>query len=550
MRKYLKTRLIVLAIAAIYMSGCKKQLDQIPQTTISDPNFWRTPTDMSIADNYLYSYLPGLNYLTSTYLVPAFQDMYATTAFGQGPNVISDDAWTVPTTSTEYTSYYKLIRAANNVLEKSVTVTGDQATINRYLAEARFFRAFGYFELLKRFGDVPLILKTLTLTDPLLKAPRTDRALVVKQIYDDLDYAGTNLPQPDQLAGTEYGRITATAALAFKSRVALFEGTRQKFFGYGSSAINLQIAIDASNAVMTSGKHALYTYSSKPDSSYHYLFQNAGEGPANKENILVRVYGQSDANNIQSHSFSSAENNRFIVGTRSLVDAYLYQDGLPIGKSPLYQPVQTSTLTETENRDPRLGMTIFNKNQFYVASNYVPTSSYNLKKWFIANTLINYSYVDFDIIRYAEVLLNNAEAKFELNGSISDADLNASINLLRTRVKMPALTNAFVAANGLDMRTEIRRERKVELAFEGFEYWDLLRWKTAETELPKAILGPKYFKDEMPLVTNPTLDPNGFIILESAAKRGFNVQRGYLWPIPTNEIALNPNLSQNPGWGK
>lgn len=549
MKKYLKTWLPFLVVTVlIYTSGCKKALDQIPQTNISDPNFWRTPNDMMIADNYLYSYLPGLNYLTSTYLVPAFQEMYATTAFGQGPNVISDDAWTTPTTSTEYTNYYKLIRAANNVLEKSATVTGDQVTINRYLAEARFFRAFGYFELVKRFGDVPLVLRTLSLTDTLLQAHRTNRGVVVKQIYNDLDYAAANLPQPDQLATAEYGRITATAALAFKSRVALFEGTREKNFNYGNAAADLQIAIDASNAVMTGGKHAVYTYSSNPDSSYHYLFQMQGEGPANKEHILSRIYGQNDANNIQSHSFSSAENNRFIVGTRALVDAYLYQDGLPIGKSAFYQPVQTSTLTETQNRDPRFGMTIFNKNSFYISSNYIPTSSYNLKKWFIANTLINYSYLDFDIIRYAEVLLNNAEAKFELNGAISDAGLNATINLLRNRVKMPPLTNSFVAANGMDMRTEIRRERRIELAFEGFEYWDLLRWKTAEIELPKAILGPKYFQAEMPLVTNPVLDANGFIILEAASKRGFNTERGYLWPIPTNEIALDPNLTQNPGW--
>ena len=550
MKKYLKTWIPFLAIAlsVVYLPGCKKELNQVPQTTITDANFWHTPSDMAIADNYLYSYLPGLNYLTSTYLVPAFQEMYATTAFGQGPNIISDNAWTTPTTSPEYTNYYKLIRAANNVLEKSVTVTGDQSTINRYLAEARFFRAFGYFELVKRFGDVPLVLRTLNLTDSLLQAPRTNRTLVIKQIYNDLDYAAANLPQPDKLASSEYGRITATAALAFKSRVALFEGTREKFFNYGNSAADLQIAIDASNAVITGGKHSVFTYGANPDSSYHYLFQMQGEGPANREHILAHIYGQNDANNIQSHSFSSAENNRIIVGTRSLVDAYLYQDGLPIGKSAFYQPVQTSTLTETQNRDPRFGMTIFNKNQYYISANYVPSSSYNLKKWFIANTLINYSYLDFDIIRYAEVLLNNAEAKFELNGNVSDADLNQTINQLRSRVKMPALTNSFVSINGLDMRTEIRRERRIELAFEGFEYWDLLRWKTAEIELPKAILGPKYFQAEMPLVTNPVLDANGYIVLEAASKRGFNVQRGYLWPLPTSEMALNPNLTQNPGW--
>lgn len=108
-------------------------------------------------------------------------------------------------------------------------------------------------------------------------------------------------------------------------------------------------------------------------------------------------------------------------------------------------------------------------------------------------------FLDFIAIRYGEVLLNYAEAVYELNGSISDADLDKSINLLRKRAtnndpsKLPLLTNAFVNANGLNMRDEIRRERSIELAYEGFRYWDLLRWKTAEIELPKPILGRKYF---------------------------------------------------------
>lgn len=541
MKKYLKICWLCSIIALLYFSGCKKELNQIPQTTISDPNFWKTPNDLAIADNYLYSYLPtigGSNY-----------DEYGTIEFAQSPNSVSDGSRTVPSTSSDYTNFYKLIRAANNILEKSVTVTGDTGLIHRYLAEARFFRAFGYFELVKRFGDVPLILHTLTLTDTLLHAHRTNRAIIVKQIYADLDYAAGGLPQPDKLATSEYGRVTATAALAFKSRVALFEGTREKFFGYGNSAADLQVAIDASNAIMAGGKHALYVYANAPDSSYKYLFQYAGEGPANKENILVRLYGQNQVNDISYHVTTTNEYNRSMVGTTSLVNAYNYIDGLPIGKSPFYQPVQTSTLTETQNRDPRLGMTVFNKTEYFLSGYYIPTGSYNLEKWFISGEAVNaLDFIDFDVIRYAEVLLNNAEAKFELNGSISDADLNATINLIRARAKMPALTNTFVTTNGLDMRTEIRRERKVELAIEGFEYWDLLRWKTAETVLPQAILGPKYFSSEMPSVSNPTVDANGNIILEAASKRGFNVNRDYLWPLPTSELALDPNLTQNPGW--
>jgi hypothetical protein len=152
------------------------------------------------------------------------------------------------------------------------------------------------------------------------------------------------------------------------------------------------------------------------------------------------------------------------------------------------------------------------------------------------------------IIRYAEVLLNYAEATYELNNSISDADLNKSINLIRARVNVPPLTNQLVQANGLDMRTEIRRERIIELCFEGFDYWDLLRWGTAAQVLPQALLGAKYFPAEMPNITVAQLTPDGFAIWEPASKRTFNPQRDYLWPLPTTELGLNKNLTQNPGW--
>jgi hypothetical protein len=159
------------------------------------------------------------------------------------------------------------------------------------------------------------------------------------------------------------------------------------------------------------------------------------------------------------------------------------------------------------------------------------------------------SFIDRILIRYAEVLLNNAEAKFELNGSISDEDLNKTINLLRDRVGMIHLTNAFVAANGLDMRTEIRRERRIELALEGFRYWDLIRWKTAETELPKTLKGTKYFPDEYGTTAQVTIGADGFVVVQDVSKRHFDPQRDYLWPLPLQELGLNPNLGDNnPNW--
>jgi hypothetical protein len=159
---------------------------------------------------------------------------------------------------------------------------------------------------------------------------------------------------------------------------------------------------------------------------------------------------------------------------------------------------------------------------------------------------------DFPVFRLAEMYLIYAEAVFEKAGSISDADLDKSINKLRFRVGMPNLTNAFVSANGLDMRNEIRRERTIELFVEGFRYDDLRRWKTAEVEMSQPIRGIKWkgteFETRAPwkdLIF--TLDANGFIVLEAGSKRQF-LPKHYLQPLPLRQIVLNPQLTQNPGW--
>ena len=530
----------------VVLSGCSKKLDQYPQTDLSDQNFWNTTNDMKLACNYLYSFLPDITTKTD--------DDMSVDAFAQVANPVSNGSRLPPSTSTDWSNSYTLIRACNNILEKSVKVTGSAVDINKYLGETRFFRAWAYFELVKRFGDVPLILKTLSLSDTALYGSSTNRSIIIDSIYADLDFATANLPLSNAQAAEEYGRITASAALAFKSRVALFEGTRQKFFSYGQYQTHLQIALDASNQLISSGSNGLYTDPVHPDSSYYYLFQYSGEGMANPENILVRIYGENEINDISSNNYTrSVLDEGALTPTGNIVADYLYKDGLPKDKSPYYQ-TQTDTYTEFENRDPRMAMSIFNKYSWYVSGLYVPTFEYtqtgyrSCKYYIAADWVVNVSYIDNIIIRYAEVLLNNIEAKFELNGSVSDQDLNNTLNLIRARSGMPALTNSFVSANGLDMRSEIRRERRIEFAFEGLRYWDLLRWKTAETELPQQVVGAKYFPAEQGTIANPNLTPEGLVIVEEAANRKFNPLRDYLWPIPTKEIGLNKNLQQNPNW--
>jgi hypothetical protein len=162
---------------------------------------------------------------------------------------------------------------------------------------------------------------------------------------------------------------------------------------------------------------------------------------------------------------------------------------------------------------------------------------------------------DFKEFRYGEVLLIQAEALYEQNGTISDDDLDRTINLLRARVNMPALTNAFVNQNGLNMLSEIRRERTIELAFEGFRRDDLRRWATAESMLPQALRGVKFVGTEyqqkypdLKIGTDIQVDNNGFIIAEPANSRQF-LPKHYLNPIPLQQIQLSKGkLVQNPGW--
>ncbi|QHV95062.1 RagB/SusD family nutrient uptake outer membrane protein [Spirosoma endbachense] len=540
----MKTIIKYIGITFTMLAGLPAcEVERLPETSISDQTYWRSEGDLKSAANYLYTFLPAWS----------TEDVWSDDAIGLASNNISDGSRLAPATDGNYNTNYNLIRAANNIVEKAprASASTDKAIIDRYTAEARFFRAWGYYNLVQRFGDVPLILKTLDEAAPELSAPASPRAAIFEQIYQDLDFAAQKLPTHTVLGTADFGRISNTAALAFKARVALFEGTRSKYHNYGEPAKHLKAAADAAKAVIDSKQHDLFT------GAYFDLFQMPGEGRQNRENVIVKQYGVSLTERVVTHSYyrGSLENGN-MNPTKSLADSYLMKDGLPIAKSPLYKAPVVSTDVFVD-RDTRMSDTFMKKGDpmmttkpiFDIAplvfnkTGFMFRKTANVDDW---NTQA--STIDRPILRYAEVLVTYAEALYELNGSISDADLDLTVNRLRQRGGVAKLTNTFATANGLNIRDEIRRERRVELAQEGFRYWDLLRWKTAETELPKPVLGNYFFKAEFGTVTSVKLTSDNYILVQEASFRKFDPNKDYLWPLPINEIALNPALKQNKGW--
>jgi len=536
-----------LALATVFGSSCTK-LDRLPETTFSDTDFWNTETDLQNAANRLYQQMPG-------HVI----DNRADDNTNQNIDAISTGNRSIPSTDGNWNNPYQMIFTANNILEKGVKAKVTDAVKNRYFAEARFFRAYAYSMLIEKYGDVPLVLKTLKVDDPDVTMPRTARATVAKSIYDDLDYAATWLPTRAALPATQYGRITKSTAWALKARVGLSEGTRAKFNGVTGWQDHLTIAVAAATSVMGQG-HTLFA-------NYQGEFTHAGDATSNTENIFIKQYLLT----VLTHNTSRDLENGRIAPTRNLIRQYLYADGLPAWnsdqtptatRSAFFVPEanETSYNTILDNRDTRLSTLVYRSGEQSYQRPWVPQTSLGSRTAYAGKKLFDAAdwasngnaTVQKNLIRYAEVLLIYAEAKFELTETISDADLNLTINALRTRAGFaPKLTNAFVTANNLSMREEIRRERTVELALENFRYGDLIRWKTAETVMSKPILGGKYIASEW-VGTNAsalTLNADGVLVVEDATKRKWNPARDYLYPIPLNEIALSENhVEQNPGW--
>lgn len=555
--------MVMMAALLITVPGCKKYLDLEPQSEITDPTFWQTANDFQLAANWFY-----LNTLDDPhYDGTRNSDNMSDIAFGTGIDPVSGGTYVAPEQDDNWDNPYRDIRNANKLIQEGENASIKDAILP-YLGEGYFFRAYDYFNLLKSFGGVPIISKVLLPTDSMVFDARATRDVVIDSILSDLNKAIADLPAKSDAAT---GRICKEAAQAFKARVCLFEGTWRKFHDTGSSDTLLDQAVAEAKNVIDSKSYTLYQ--GKGDANYRYLFidQTSEDNP---ESIIAKKY----RTNINVNGWAYGVSWGNLNPTKQAADMYLCSDGLPISKSSLFKGYD-SCRSEFYNRDPRMTQSIILPGLSIIRPQYDTyrpqwpgvDNNRNVNSGYMLYKFISEEPTpgngggafDWNVLRYAEVLLIYAEAQFERNGSISDADLNMSINLLRDRVHMPHLTNAFVSSNGLDMRTEIRRERSVELAFEGFRWDDLRRWMTAETVLPQSVLSIKVTGTQWASKT-VTIDgnsyssyfyntpaaqlENGYKVLQPGPQRSFDPKKNYLLPIPTKQVSLNPKLEQNPGW--
>ena len=569
------------ALLCMAMTSC---LNFEPEAQMSDSQTWNSASNFQLFANQFYSYTRDFCTTSSSY------DYCNTTKDGphsdsrsdlmaeSSVNSYSAGTNSIPETDGNYTTLYKRIYYCNLLL-KHANSYANPSDIKIPIAEAKFFRAYLYFELVQIYGNCILLTDPVDLDSEKLTATRNDRGEVIDQIISDLKDAAAALPATP----SERGRLCADAAYAILSRVALYEGTWQKFHNNGAestanterSAALLTTAKEAAKKVMDDANYSLFYNATLGTESYRYMFilEDATCNPAglttsaNTEYILSRRHRLEDGigTNITKAYLANA-----VYPTRKLANLYLCQDGLPVNKSTQFQGY-TGATTEFLNRDNRMLTTLMPNGTLYwnnttnncrtawteddkgraLTCNARNNSGYQTHKWGVERSVKdNYEAMDYPVIRYAEVLLNYAEATYELAGSISDDDLNASVNLVRARSNpnMVKLSNALITTHSLDMREEIRRERTTELVFEGFRIDDLKRWATAPTEMPQDLLGVKYtgtwFESNWTSQSR-SLNADGCIILYNA--RTWN-DKLYLYPIPSDQLQLDPNLGQNPGW--
>lgn len=568
--KKINYKYTALLILLFNICACEKDLDLYPLDKVSEETFFKETNDFKLFANSFYNTFPSPATLWTT---DNESEIFVTSG---GFSSVSNGSYLPSEYDGNWNNNYDLIRNTSYLLENIENASEAlQNTLTVYGAEAYFFRAYAYYNLLKAYGGVPLITKVLTLEDEELYSARASRLEVANQIITDLDKAIADLPKQSELSAADNGRITKGAVLALKSRVALFEGTWQKFHNGNDATDFLGKSIDAARQVINNSEYELWDERGLlGEQSYRHLFildskqtniANLTKA-ANKEYILSNRYDP------------LLRGNGTIIynePTRKFADMFLCADGLPIDKSSLFMG-RNDVTDEYQNRDVRMSTLFQIVDERYWDRQQAPwnrdwsrpddpSTGFLFQAEFGLRTLGGYvlwkfnqetaspSGPDWPIIRYAEVLLNYAEAVSEKDGTISDEDLDYSINKVRERVGLPKLTNSFVSGNGLDMREEIRRERTIELAAEGFRYDDIRRWKTAEIEMPKSLRGIKYKGTQWE--TDPrwagldaSFDAEGNLISEDASKRQFDPNKHYLKPLPRRELILNPNLEQNPGW--
>ena len=490
--------------------GCENFLEKFPHDQLSDGTFWRDESDLQKGLTACYAslyseYFSGghMDQGVRVYFDALVDNLYVAYYWGI-PDVTIGSL--NPTTSGLPTGYYSacfdLISRANIFLSKIELVNIDETKKVKFRAQARFLRAFAYHELVLNYGGVPLYESAATIEDA--SKGRSSKEEVYTLIHKDLDYAIANLTDE-----SFKGNVVKNSALGLKARVCLYS---KDWSG----------AVENAQKVISSGKTSLY-------SNYQAMF-NKRQGNDNTE-ILFSVKFLAD-NLYHNFDIKLGKHGHYNV-LEDLVDDYLTINGLPIDKDLAYNPNAL-----WENRDPRLQLSVFckpgeswayNPTKGYVPYTEMGVTAFRGKKGINLNIQAGYdTRSDQDVIhlRYADVLMMFAEAKNEL-GQFTKNEWDQSIRLIRARAGF-TVANALNFPGGTqdELRQIIRHERRIELAFEGLRYYDLLRWGTIKEEL-ESIQG------------------------ENPQKKVYNKNKP-LWPIPQTQIdyykANGVTFEQNPGY--
>ena len=539
---------ILYIIASVMLTGftsCSDFLDRYPTEELSDGSFWKTKTDAEMAVSDIYRCLPTWDIdedINSDNAVHGIK--WANGNVSKGVYDPADQGWS---------GDYGYIRRCNLVLQKLEEMELSQSDKEPIAGQAYFFRGYIYFELIRKFGDVPYIDQPLKLTD-VEDITRTSKDEIYTKIMADFDKAFSYLPE--EWPATQWGRITKGAAMAMKARAALYFG-------------NWETAATAAKSVMDLNKYDLYD--KENTGKYQELFWEKTDGC--EEIILAVQYNAPDKTNyLIGWECFPTKGWGGLNPTQSLVDAFEDSEGAPISKSKIY-----SEKNPFANRDPRLEVNVLHDGEemYGVTIKVAPLKSsgstgiaqhgdatatgYYQQKWLDPNIDPQSAGwemgKDWVTIRYAEVLLTYAEAKNEVS-PLDDSAFEA-VNQVRRRVGMPELqktdaTKPTYCATQDDLRQRIRNEWRVEFALEGGKrQWDIRRWGIAKDVLNAPFLGIKYKMVDDPINADSKDGGKVCVLYE-----GDNVKlagsryedHNYIYPIPQSEIDLNPKLTQNPGY--
>lgn len=571
---------IIVLFLTIGLIAC--DLDRYPLDAISPETFFKTENDLLLYTNSFYNGMPSA------------EDIYNEDADNVIKTSLRDELQgtrVVPTSGGGWS--WGALRNINYFLANSYKCN-DPKAIATYNGLARFFRAYFYFGMVQRFGDVPWYGGVIETSDEdLLTKPRDPRAMVMDSVMADLNFAIDNLGSSRKVYA-----ITKWTALALKSRIALYEGTFRKYhseFNLPNSDKFLDEAISASENLIKNSGYKIYT--ANPKTAYMKLFSS--DNAIAEEIILARDFSDELQvyHNLNYYTMTASYGRPGLE--KSLVNSYLMADGTRFTDIPNYNKIEY--FEETKNRDPRLTQTIrtpgytrIGETAMLVPEFGATVTGYQLIK-FVSEPkwdTFGKDITDMPVFRYAEVLLNYAEAKAE-RGNISQNDLDLTIKPIRDRVGMPninmteanakpdpyqAALYSQIKGGNTGIILEIRRERRIELVMENFLRWDdIIRWKEGKL-LTKQFKG-MYFPGtgSFDLDKNGTIDVviyegtkpsvpgaqvlklgseialengknGGNIVINGHIKKRFDESKDYLYPLPTQELLLNANLKQNPNW--